>query len=61
MISEAEQIIPSNFDNLALECQDCGDRVRMLSLDELRRVAERPYNYVVYCQVCRRSRAEETP
>jgi uncharacterized protein with PIN domain len=40
-----------------LDCQDCGDVVRTLSPAEQQEVAERPYDFVVYCRSCRRDRA----
>lgn len=37
----------------ALECQACGDVVRLLTPAEARLVAENPYNYIVYCRAHR--------
>ncbi len=39
-----------------LECQDCGTLIRELSADEAARVADRPYDFVVYCRGCRPAR-----
>ncbi|WPH57796.1 hypothetical protein [Mycobacterium phage WXIN] len=36
-----------------LECQACGDIVRRLSAEEARIVAERPYDFIVYCYQCK--------
>lgn len=44
-----------------LDCQDCGDVVRRLTLAEAQQVAANPYNYIVYCTICRRDRARELP
>ncbi len=41
-----------------LECQDCGEVVRVLSQAERARVAARPYDFIVYCAGCRRQPAE---
>lgn len=35
-----------------LECQDCGEVVRILSPAEAQRVAVNPYNFVVLCADC---------
>jgi uncharacterized protein with PIN domain len=37
-----------------LECQDCGIKLRDLTPEEDRRVTENPYNYIVYCNECKR-------
>lgn len=37
-----------------LECQDCGRVVRELSPAEAKAVAERPYDFTVYCNECAR-------
>lgn len=42
-----------------LECQDCGDVVRELSAAEAQRVANRPYDFVVYCGPCQADRDKE--
>jgi len=42
-----------------LDCQDCGGIVRKLSDAEAQEVAANPYNFVVYCPVCRRIRQRE--
>lgn len=34
----------------ALECQACGDVVRVLTPTEAQQVAANPYNYIVYCR-----------
>jgi len=39
-----------------LDCQDCGDVVRTLTAAEAQEVAERPYDFVVYCVRCRNDR-----
>ena len=36
-----------------LECQDCGEVVKRLTRAEEAQVADRPYNFVVYCRRCR--------
>ena len=36
-----------------LDCQQCGEVIRKLSLAEVRMVAESPYNYIAYCRLCR--------
>lgn len=38
-------------DNL-LECQACGEVVKVLSDSEAQDVAANPYNYIVYCYRC---------
>lgn len=35
-----------------LDCQDCGDTVKVLTDSEAQRVARNPYNFVVYCRLC---------
>lgn len=36
-----------------LECQDCGEVVRDdLSPSEVQKMAERPYDFIVYCYRC---------
>lgn len=37
-----------------LDCQDCGEVVMRLSVAEAQRVAEKPYDYVVWCFACSR-------
>lgn len=44
------------LDNPKLECQDCGTTIKMLTAAEAQRVAERPYDYVVYCWSCQTAR-----
>jgi uncharacterized protein with PIN domain len=39
-----------------LECQDCGTPVKQLSVEEARLVADKPYNFVVYCKYCQKDR-----
>jgi RNase P subunit RPR2 len=39
-----------------LNCQDCGRIVMELTHAEARRVAERPYDFIVYCSECRLER-----
>ncbi len=39
-----------------LECQDCGDQLRELSDAEAQKVANNPYNYVVFCCSCTQAR-----
>lgn len=41
------------YDQPVLECQDCGDVVRELSDAEAQRVADSPYDFIVYCHSCR--------
>ena len=54
------------FDDLPTEpyrwlyCQDCGREVRRLSIAEAKKVAADPYNYIVFCIVCRKDRPEGT-
>lgn len=45
-----------DYPNEVLECQDCGRVLRRLTGSEAQRVAERPYDFVVYCEECRRAR-----
>ena len=40
-----------------LECQQCGRVVRELTPTEAQKVAENPYDYVVYCADCRHERS----
>lgn len=42
------------MDDPVLECQDCGTVVKRLTPGEAQQVAERPYNFVVYCDRCRK-------
>jgi hypothetical protein len=39
--------------NPTLDCQDCGAVVKKLTDAEAQKVADNPYNYVVYCVSCR--------
>ncbi len=38
-----------------LECQQCGDVIRELSDAEAQKVADNPYNYIIYCKLCQRT------
>lgn len=40
-----------------LDCQDCGAPVMVLTPEQKRWVADRPYNFIVYCQYCKRDYA----
>jgi hypothetical protein len=42
-----------------LDCQDCGNVVRKLTGAEAQEVAANPYNFVVYCHVCKAVRQRE--
>lgn len=42
-----------------LDCQDCGDVVRVLTDAEAQQVAHSPYNFVVYCTSCGAARERE--
>lgn len=47
----------------AIECQDCGQTLHELTPAEQQRVADRPYDFVLFCASCgrereRRARAE---
>lgn len=35
-----------------LDCQSCGEILRKLTAAEAQRVAENPYNYIVFCTPC---------
>ena len=37
-----------------LECQQCGDQLKELSMAEQQIVAKNPYKYVVYCSLCKK-------
>lgn len=37
-------------DDPTLDCQSCGETVRVLTFAEQQMVAANPYNYVVYCR-----------
>ncbi|WIE81271.1 hypothetical protein [Curtobacterium sp. MCSS17_016] len=37
-------------DDPTLDCQTCGEPVRVLTYAEQQQVAANPYNYVVYCR-----------
>ncbi len=39
-----------------LDCQDCGDIVKILTPSEARQVAAKPYNFIVYCEQCIKDR-----
>jgi len=41
-----------------LECQDCGQNLRELSLAEKQMVALNPYNYITYCKSCSKEAIE---
>lgn len=36
-----------------LECQDCGTVLLVLTPEQAQRVARNPYNYVLFCGLCR--------
>lgn len=36
-----------------LDCQLCGNVVRTLSMQEVQQVADRPYDFIVYCPACK--------
>lgn len=42
-----------------LDCQDCGDVVRVLTDAEAQAVARNPYNFVVYCPACGKAREQD--
>lgn len=42
------------FNDSVLECQDCGEIILRLSDAEAQKVANNPYNFVVWCESCRR-------
>lgn len=37
-----------------LDCEQCGNVIKELSDVEAQKVAKDPYNYIVYCQKCKR-------
>jgi hypothetical protein len=39
-----------------LECQDCGVVIRRLTQAEAQCVADRPYDFIVYCRPCANAR-----
>lgn len=39
-----------------LECQDCGCVLKILNTQETQQIVQSPYNYVVYCNDCRKER-----
>ncbi|KJK12550.1 hypothetical protein UB45_07685 [Terrabacter sp. 28] len=41
-----------------LECQMCGTVLRTLTPSEAREVADRPYDFVLFCAACRGGMAE---
>lgn len=43
-------------DNDVLECQDCGQVVRHLSMAEAHWMSHFPNSYIVYCEPCGRDR-----
>ena len=47
------------YEQGTLDCQDCGDVVRRLSPSEAQEVAQAPYSFIVYCELCRADRARE--
>ena len=44
-------------DPLVLECQDCGRTVRTLTPAEAQQVADKPYNFIIFCASCQRANA----
>lgn len=42
-----------------LDCQDCGEVLRELTLAEAQLVAANPHNYIVYCRECGFERAKD--
>ncbi|AMS02558.1 hypothetical protein BJD55_gp009 [Gordonia phage Yvonnetastic] len=44
---------PADRFTRTLDCQDCGQVVRVLSSSEADMVAMDPYNYIVYCGPCK--------
>jgi len=43
-------------DQPTIDCQDCGVVLRELSPDEAQEVARNPYNFIFYCDTCKRGR-----
>ncbi len=41
-----------HYDRGTLDCQGCGDVLKVLTPGEAQRVALRPYDFVVYCTIC---------
>ena len=41
-----------------LVCQDCGDKIRILSAFERQDIKSNPYNYVAYCWADRQARRD---
>ena len=39
-------------DQHTLDCQDCGNVLRVLTPAEAQKVAANPYNYIAYCKRC---------
>jgi hypothetical protein len=37
-----------------LDCQQCGNIVKELTIAEAQQVAYNPYNFIVYCHTCKR-------
>lgn len=44
-----------------LDCQSCGATVRTLSAREAQQVADRPYDFIVYCPACKADAMREVP
>jgi DNA-directed RNA polymerase subunit RPC12/RpoP len=42
-----------------LECQQCGSRIRLLTEEEIRKIAINPYSYIVKCNTCEREDRDE--
>lgn len=49
----------SIYDDATLDCQDCGEVIRRLSMGEAQRVAHNPENFIVWCRPCGRAQARE--
>lgn len=45
---------PTLYGAETLDCQQCGKILRELSCSEAQQVAANPYNFIVYCTLCRK-------
>lgn len=41
-----------------IDCQNCGDVLRILSNEERQEVSYNPYNYIFFCKSCKKDEEE---
>lgn len=45
-------------DDATIDCQNCGDVLRILSNEERQEVSYNPYNYIFFCKSCKKDEEE---